>query len=347
VKLRLWRDGLDAEEILLGLPTWGRGYRAVQAGNHGQLPSDSDAVPLTVYGLTHAAVPGTDGLLSGFLEAVRMAATLEKSIQPAPTKVVERKEDADGFTTAVNKQAGTELSTEQLFGMLRGEPTTRLGIVQHGGRWTWDLVNARLAAFADVRDAQDYLTRLDEMVAFPNVMIQPAVLPPMALAEAFDSLDLAWLLVTREHLVRVPRVALAARLLQPAASAEEFESRCSALADLLSYLNVPGGDGEKGKTLQNLRTRLGELLSDRAARAQRAVDVLRHVVALRVGQQHSGTSAAKGARKAVDALGLASVNGDWAASWDRVRAVTTEALTTIREEISSGDEFLIASSFLP
>lgn len=72
-------------------------------------------------------------------------------------------------------------------------------------------------------------------------------LPPMALAKAFDALDLAWLLVAKEHLVRVPRVSLAARLSQPAASGEEFESRCGALADLLSYANVPAQEGEKGK----------------------------------------------------------------------------------------------------
>jgi hypothetical protein len=307
VKYRLWREGLDAEEILRGLPSWKHGYRAVRAGGLGQVPGDGDPVSLTVYGMAHAVDPATDRLLAGFLESVRLAAVLERSIQPSPNEVVERKEDAVSFTTAVNRQAGTELSMEQLFGALRGEPATWIGITMNNGTWTWDLTNARLAPFADVRDIQDYLARLDELVALPGAPVQPVAPSPMALAEAFDHLDLAWLLVTHEHLVCVPRVAMAARLAQPAASAEEFESRCSALADLLSYLNVPGQDGEKGKTLQNLKARLGELLGDRATRAQDAIDILRHVVALRAGQQHSGTSAAKGARKAVNALGLTSL----------------------------------------
>jgi hypothetical protein len=208
-------------------------------------------------------------------------------------------------------------------------------VAKQNGTWEWDLTNARLAPFADVQDVQDYLARLDEMVALPEAPLQPVAPAPMALAEAFDHLDLAWVLVAKEHLVRVPRVAMAAKLSQPAASAEEYESRCSALADLLSYLNVAGGEAEKGKTLQNLRIRLGELLPNRAARAQDSVDILRHVVALRAGQQHSGSRAEKGARTARNGLGLAQFDGDWAASWDHVRTVTAQALTTIREEIST------------
>ena len=105
--------------------------------------------------------------------------------------------------------------------------------------------------------------------------------------------------------------------------------------DLLSHLNVPGEEGAKGKTLQNLRVRLGELLGEDAWRAQGAADVPRSVVALRAGQQHSGTSATKGAGKARNTLGLSQFGDDWAAAWDHVRAVTAQALTTIREEISS------------
>jgi hypothetical protein len=203
--------------------------------------------------MANAATPMTDDLIKGFLAAVRFAAVMEKSIQPPPTAVIERTEDGEDFTKAANMQAGTQLSADQLFGTLRTEPATWLGMSQNNGKWTWDLTNARLAPFADVQDVQDYLTRLNERVALPEPPAQLASLPPMALAEAFDHLDLAWLLVNKDHLVRVPRVAIAAKLSQPAASVEEFESRCSALADLLSNLNVPGKEGERGKTLQNFQ----------------------------------------------------------------------------------------------
>jgi hypothetical protein len=44
VKHELWREGLDAEKILRGLPAWKHGYRAVRAGSLGQLPEDGDPV---------------------------------------------------------------------------------------------------------------------------------------------------------------------------------------------------------------------------------------------------------------------------------------------------------------
>jgi hypothetical protein len=155
-----------------------------------------------------------------------------------------------------------------------------------------------------------------------------ATLPPMALPDALDHLDLAWRLATNDHLVHVPRAAMAARLTQPVASVEDFESRCSALADLLNALNLP-----KPATLHNMKAKLGELLGDHAGRAQAAVDTLRQAVALRAGQQHQGADTR--AEEARVALGLTAFPGDWEGAWDHLRAVTVQALDTIREEIGS------------
>jgi hypothetical protein len=150
----------------------------------------------------------------------------------------------------------------------------------------------------------------------------------MALPDALDHLDLTWRLATGEHLVGVPRAAMAAKLTQPAVSVEEFESRCSALADLLNALNLP-----KPATLHNMKLKLGELLGAQAGRAEAAVEALRSVVALRAGQQHQGADTR--AEQAKVALGLAPFAGDWGGAWDHLRAVTVQALDTIREELGS------------
>lgn len=329
VKQQLWLQDRDAEEILQGLPTWRHGYRSVRASSHGQLPDNGDPIPLTVHGMVNTALPSMRLLVRGFLTAVNVAIVMQRGISPSVTQPVELKVQGADFIRAVNGQANMQLTVEQLFGVLRGEPATWRGVNQNGGQWGWDLTDVRLSHYAGLQNEQDYLRRLEEAVGLPAVSPSPVILPPMALPEALDHLDLAWRLATGDHLVRVPRAAMAAKLTQPTASAEEFESRCSALADLLNCLNLPS----QGGTLQNMKSKLGELLGDSAGRAQAAVDTLRWVVALRAGQQHQGAD--RRAEQAKVALGLASYAGQWDGAWDRLRAVTVQAVDTIREEIGS------------
>jgi len=307
--------------------TIANGY--AEASGNWPLPKVGDAVPLSVRGMAHTVTPETQSLANAFVVALGTAASMFLNIRPSPTQVEEVKIPGEPFTRTVNMAAGTELSVNQLFAVLRGEPATWLGVNQHGDEWSWDLTNARLAPYAGVRDVQDYLSRLEEAVTVAEPLPEPEALPAMALPDEFDHLDLAWRLAAKEHLVRVPRAAMAAKLTQPAASAEEFESRCSALADLLNSLNF----SSEGGTLKNMKARLGELLGDKAGRAIDAVDVLRWVVAVRVGQQHQGADAR--GRQAKVALGLTRFDGDWPGAWDHLRAVTVQALSTIREEIAT------------
>jgi len=329
VKQQLWGQDRDAEEILQGLPTWRHGYRSLRVSSHGQMPDNADPVPLTVHGMANTALPSMRHLVRGFLTAVNVAIVMQRGITPSVTEPVELKVPGEEFIRAVNGQANLQLSVEQLFGVLRGEPATWRGVNQNGGRWGWDLTDIRLTRFVGLQNEQDYLRRLDEMVGLSAVSVPPVTLPPMALPDALDHLDLAWRLATGEHLVRVPRAAMAAKLTQPVSSVEEFESRCSALSDLLGSLLLPSHGG----TLQNMKAKLGELLGDNAGRAQAAVDTLRWAVALRVGQQHR--SADVRAEQAKVALGLASYDGQWDGAWDHLRAVVVQALDIIREEIGS------------
>jgi hypothetical protein len=329
VKHQLWSQDRDAEEILQGLPTWRLGYRSLRVSSNRQLPDNGDAVPLTIHGMVNTVLPSMRYLVSGFLTAVSVAIVKQRGLAPSVTQPVELKVPGDDFIRVVNGRANLQLTVEQLFGVLRGEPATWHGVNQNGGQWGWDLTDIQLSPYAGLQNDQDYLRRLDEMVGLPAVSLTQAVLPAMALPEALDHLDLAWRLATDEHLVRVPRAAMAAKLTQSAISSEEFESRCSALSDLLGSLNLPS----QGGTLQNMKAKLGELLGESAGRAQAAVDTLRWAVALRAGQQHRGADVR--AEQAKVALGLTSFDGQWDRAWDHLRAVAVQALDTIREEIGS------------
>lgn len=329
VKQELWLQERNAEEILQDLPTWRHNYRSVRFVSNGRMPDNGDPIALAVHGMAHTVQSRVRLLCSGFLTAINVALVMQQGIRPSVTRPVELKVSAEDFVRTVNGQARTDLEANDLFAVLRGEPATWRGVNMNGGQWSWDLTDVRISRYAGIQSVQDYLARLEEVVGMPAVAVPSAALPPMAVPDALDHLDLAWRLATNERLVRVPRAAMAAKLTQPAASVEEFESRCSALADMLSSLNL----SSQGGTLQNMKSRLGELLGDHAGRAQAAVDVLRRVVALRAGQQHQGADTR--AEQAKVALGLASYPGNFGAAWDHLRAVTVQALDIIREEIGS------------
>jgi hypothetical protein len=74
--------------------------------------------------------------------------------------------------------------------MLSGDPATWLGVSQQNGQWTWDLTNARLTPYVEVKTVDDYLVRLDALVAVPQQPSFPEYLPPMALPETLDHLGL-------------------------------------------------------------------------------------------------------------------------------------------------------------
>jgi hypothetical protein len=328
VKQQLWLKGIDAEEILQGLPAWQYNYRSVRAGGHGQIPSNGDVIPLTVHGMTQMVLPSVRLLIRGFMTAINVAITMQRGIEPSITEPTELVVVGEDFTRTVNNLAGVESRPDQLFGVLKGEPATWRGINHNAGQESWDLTDIRLSRYANIRDVQDYLARLEEMVGLRHFTPRVEPLGSMTLPDSFDHLDLTWRLLTGEHLVHVPRAAIAGKLTQPVASIEEFESRCSAVADLLNALNLP-----KPATLQNMKQKLSELLGDEAGRAQAAVDTLRSIVALRAGQQHQGADTR--AEQARVSLGLSAYVGDWEGAWNQLRLVTVQALDTIREEIGS------------
>lgn len=66
-----------------------------------------------------------------------------------------------GVLDGLQGLANLQLTVEQLFGVLRGEPATWRGVNQNGGQWGWDLTDIRLSPYAGLQNEQDYLRRLD------------------------------------------------------------------------------------------------------------------------------------------------------------------------------------------
>jgi hypothetical protein len=140
VRQQLWtQHGLDAQEILGGMPTWEYDYRPVRLGYRGQpVPKVADEVPLSIHGMAYVcpAVLAVQRLVDAFLAVLKTAIVMQRGINPRPTEPVQLKVPGDDFTRTVNMATDTELSSDQLFALLGGEPATWLGIGQQNGQWT-------------------------------------------------------------------------------------------------------------------------------------------------------------------------------------------------------------------
>ena len=113
--------------MLAGLPTWEYDYRRVGLGRRAACSQIADQVPLTIHGMAYVfpAVPAVGELVDAFIAALRTASVMQRGI--SLSQQARRAEGpGDHFTRTVNMTARTELSTDQLFAVLRGEPTTWL-----------------------------------------------------------------------------------------------------------------------------------------------------------------------------------------------------------------------------
>lgn len=279
--------------------------------------------------------PSAEVLIRAFLAAVAEANAVQSAIWPSATEVVPVRVSGAEFTAVVNHRAGANLHPDQLFELLQHEPATWSGLKRSGGAWAWDLTHTRLRPYRDADSGEAYLAALEGLVGIPAFNIAPRALSPMELSDAFDHLDLAWRLQTNKRLVQIPRSSVVARLTQPVASKDEFDSRCSALSDLLSCLDVPvGGDlDSNSKPLQRLEVALPPMTGDAGAGAVAAVGVLRLVAGVRASQQHAGSACRYD--RAWTALGLPRFGSDWASAWRQIEVVTINALTTLREALVS------------
>ncbi|HET8659520.1 MAG TPA: hypothetical protein VFM55_11040 [Micromonosporaceae bacterium] len=241
---------------------------------------------------------------------------------------------AEDLDVAVAERTGGHVDGYQVRFMLQREPATWLGIPGRpsSANWEWDLSRASLRPYV-VATGIEYLTALEQLVGLPATA-QAVATPfdPLALARALDHLDVVWLAITKNRLLRRRSSAAIASLAVPANSGEEFEARCSALADILSTIDVRSEDTTG--VLSKLKGELAGRITDPGenARATSAVDQLRDIVAMRAGQQHSG--AAPNAIRAAARLGV-RLTGDWEQSWTQVSRIAGHAVYTISDALST------------
>ncbi len=313
VTRRLDDVGIDAAQALLSTPTWKHHYRYVAAIVHGRLPNPNDTVRLTVAGMFHAGQVDGNGLLQVFLAALTAASKAQRSAEPTPTAAVPIVLLGDSLTTEVTMATGINVAPEHLHQLLGHEPATWTGLAPNSESWQWDVTQLHLHPYRDVTTAPQYLAALETIVGEPPVLAETTTLSPLALPDALDHLDLAWRLVTKRKLVTISRAGPLAAMTLPASTQEEFESRCSALADLLNSFSTAVKEDRTAstpaiKSLQGLSNELEARLGDEAERAQEAVNVLRHIVRVRAGQQHRRADIdAEKARMRCDSISLTTI----------------------------------------
>lgn len=329
------RQGLDAEGALGRMPTWQLRYRPFRADDLGGSLDPAKPVELTVHGL--AAVDDGE-LLPVFLAALAVGAEHQASIEPDPHNMLPAVLRAAEFVNRVELRSGRQaLQWDPLRALLQREPPTWSGHWADSSAWSWDVTNAPLRPFLGVKTVEGYLERLDQIVGVRPVVASAVPVPPLALLDALDHLDAEWTLRTKKRLLQPHRLARPARLGQPVTSAAEFEAACSVLDDLLKQMQPQPDPAEPDEgTLAQLERQLGQLLSaETMPRAASALGVLRHLNALRVGQQHSGSKPYQRQQRARRELGLADLPGDWSGDWQRLQHALIDALRLLRDAVAA------------
>ena len=232
VHRRLEHHGLDPLRVLWSLPTWSHNYSAVLTKHRPRsVPADDEPVALSVHGIHHAAHAATDVLGRGFLAAVAIAAERVSAAEPTPWEPVQVLLDGGALTIAANKRAGSNLSECQLHELLSREPAAWSGLSAAGETWAWDATRANLSRYVDAATTHDYLAVLNDLVGGtpdPDRFATAAPLPPLALPDALDHLNLTWLTLTGRRLVQFRRATAVGKLVGGATARDEFDSRCCA-----------------------------------------------------------------------------------------------------------------------
>ncbi len=182
---------------------------------------------------------------------------------------------------------------------------------------------------------------------------EPNAASPLALHESFDYFDALWKGAFGAHILRLRGAAVAGKLATPCGSAAEFEVKLSALADIISSLDIADGDlapahrGDenygKGRTLARLESALMHRVAgaaneaDSARPAKGGIRALRNAMDLRRGFQHTGSGAAGKLPSAFRAFGLPYPPPSPMASWARVQGEVLRALETLREVVRGLD----------
>lgn len=162
------------------------------------------------------------------------------------------------------------------------------------------------------------------------------------LPDAIDTLSAYWRLAFHKthRLVTLHTVSSAAALAQACSSREDFESRISSLTDLLDKFKIdddllPDGlsDEERKGSMNRLESCIKHKLPTEYRELMlREVRTLRNVRRARVAVQHTG-GGRDSLPEALRRLGIYDAPPNWSGAWERVRAVTADALNVIRRQL--------------
>jgi hypothetical protein len=341
----------DAADVLASLPWIGeRGTTSQRYGltwredSHLAVPNPDQHVVLTVAGLRYLRLT-TEPVLGAFLVTIRHLVEAQRRLVPSPTTVVEAAvpsgEIAEQLTTWSIRGVSAppaEATMRKVRRLLKHEPFL-YNVVQQPKpdieEWTVR-VPAALRAYRGISSIDDYLHRLVEQVAPPELPPVPLSARPLDIPNSVGYLDAVWTSKTASRLFVNLDPHSVVRLTQPCGNEEDFNSLMSALADVLGQVVTPGraAPHQRG-ALEGVRDYLVPLLEDEAA--ERVTDAFATLIRLRhirVAAQHSDAR-----HKAVAAfrdLGLPFPPVSWNWAWAHVASMTTGALDALREEVHVG-----------
>lgn len=202
-----------------------------------------------------------------------------------------------------------------------------------GENW-WITVERFVRQFGQVVDIDDYLARIATYLTPPPTVPAPRYPSPRELPAALDYLNTVWRLRFGTRLLLLDSAERTCTLALDIDTAEEFDARLTALGDIFKSFQVGATPGVSGHPVDRIAAFLLTHLDEVAAhRVDRAVGVLRAIVDIRNGSQHSNASPQ--AANALVQLDLAYPVVNWATAWYQVRAHAVEALDALREEIQA------------
>jgi hypothetical protein len=338
-----------AMQALTAMPTirdtrqqFGTVYGLVTWENRVNSPVASTPMQLTVAGLHRL---GFDVLPELYVRLVRYLADEQANLIPSATEVVERvitqaelHEALFGFPPEKTRSLA-DMRMEQLRMMLRREPPTMYMRVDVDAGESWTLtVPAEIEAYADIGTVDDYLDRVAQQTEPPAAPFARSGDSPYPIPDAVSYLDAVWTARFGVPLFNAIDPKSAVSLVYVAATPDEFDGRCSALADVLSRLQVPPDDGLQRKNVRPvvlLGRWFARYFSDEpevAMRLDAATSVLSTIVNIRVGAQHSADR--RKAATAFQVFGLDYPPNDWGSAWAVLQQSASNALDAIRQEIA-------------